>query len=314
MSAALVAGLVLVALALLLGSYLVVDGSAPRISKERRTGRPEASQEPLTKVMYGQLVDVIDRFLRSSGWKPFRTSELELADIKVPAAQLVAWVFLGSAAGFLAGLVLRQNVWLGLAAAVIAPVGAKMWVKMRTAKRRREFNAQLDGMLQMLASSMRAGQSFQQAMGSCARDADSPMQDELTRILNENRLGRDIIASMNDTAERMECEDFVWLAEAVELTRESGGNLNEIIDRVAQMIRDRSEIREKVHAYASEGRFSSYILMSLPLLIAVAYSFITPGYLDPLFSTGLGLALVGGSVVMYTIAFLWMRIIVDIKV
>lgn len=119
---------------------------------------------------------------------------------------------------------------------------------------------------------------------------------------------------MAETAKRMDCEDFVWLAEAVETTRETGGNLNEIIDRVAQTLRDRTEIREKVHAYSSEGRITSYILMALPIFVGVAYSFISPGYLNPLFTTGVGHVLLAGSAVMFVISYFWMRAIVQIKV
>lgn len=306
-------GCALVAAAVGLVGFALIGDTTPRVSKERIRGTADSGEPPL-KALYRGFVELVDRVLRSRGWKPFGATELELAAVRIPASQLVSWILLASGGGLALGVVVRQNVALGLVVAALVPIGVKMWLRIRTAKRRREFNGQLDTTLQMMASSLRAGQSFPQAIDSCARDAESPMSDELARVVNENRIGRDIVAAMQDTAERMQCEDFVWLAEAVETTRESGGNLNEIIDRVAQTIRERAEIREKVHAYAAEGRMTSYVLMGLPVFVGVAYSFVSPGYLDPLFTTGIGRILLAGSAVMYAVSWFWMRAIVDIQV
>lgn len=314
MSPLLVVGLVCVVLAVGLFAFVMLGDLSPRIARERRTARDERRREGIAVTAFHGLSEAVDSAMSTSRWKPFRATELELADIKRPPSQLVAAIIVAATAAFAAGALLRQNVLLGLVSAAVVPIVAKMWIRVRTARRQRAFNSQLDSTLQMLASSLRAGQSFPQALDSCSRDADAPMSEELARIVNENRIGRDIVDAMQDTADRMECEDFVWLAEAVETTRESGGNLNEIIDRVAQTIRERAEIREKIHAYAAEGRVSAYVLMGLPVMVGVAYSFVAPGYLNPLFNTGIGLLLMGGSAVMFTIAFFWMRAIVDIKV
>lgn len=252
--------------------------------------------------------------MRSRGWVPFRASELEQSDVTMSPATLVTWIGFGSAAALGLGAFVGRSVILGVFLAILVPVGAKIWLRIKAGQRRRKFVSQLDGTLQMMASSLRSGQSFPMALDSCAREADDPMSDELARIVNENRLGRDLIEAMEDTAGRMQCEDFLWISEAVAITRDSGGNLNEIIDRVAETIRERAEIRERIAAYASEGRFSSYVLMCLPIVVGVVYSFVSPGYLEPLFVTGLGRLLLAGSAVLFAAAYFWMRAIVDIKI
>lgn len=311
---AVVVGTVLIAGSVALLAFALLASSAPRISKDRRTVGPRGPEDPLWRVVYRGFTRLVDRMMSSSGWNPFRASELEMADVRMPASTLVSRVAMGMAASLAVGLVLGRSIWLGVFLALMTPVATKVYLRHRAGKRRRLFAKQLDGVLQMLASSLRAGQSFPQALDSCAREASSPMSDELARIVNESRLGRDMINAMEETSERMDCEDFVWLAEAVALTRDSGGNLNEIIDRVAETIRERTEIREKVHAFASEGRISAYVLMSLPIFVGVAYSFTNPGYLDPLFTTGLGRVLLLGSAVMFVISYFWMRAIVNVKV
>ncbi|WP_162891304.1 type II secretion system F family protein [Aeromicrobium sp. A1-2] len=187
-------------------------------------------------------------------------------------------------------------------------------LRFRAGRQRKEFAKQLDNTLRIISSALRAGQSLQIALNSVAADSAAPMSEEITRIINENRLGRDMVVAMLDVADRMQSEDFQWFAEAVAVQRDAGGNLNDIIDTVAETIRGRAEIREKVRAYAAEGKASCYVLMALPVALAVLYSLMNPGYLDPLFSTTIGVLLLLLSAVLYTLSAFWMRAIIDIKV
>jgi tight adherence protein B len=198
--------------------------------------------------------------------------------------------------------------------ALAVPVGAKGVLRVRTARRRRTFATQLDPTLRIIASALRAGQSLPIAMASVGLDAEPPMSEELARITNEARVGRDIVAAMHESAERMQSEDLRWFAEAVEVQRDTGGNLNDIIDTVAETIRDRSEIREKIRANASEGKASAWVLMALPVVLGIVYNVVRPGYLDPLLTSTVGQVMIGLAVALYVASFLWMRAIVDIKV
>ena len=197
---------------------------------------------------------------------------------------------------------------------LVTPFGAKAWLRFKAKRRRKAFAKQLDQTLRIIASALRAGQSLPIAMASVAADMDVPMSQELGRVVNENRVGRDLVEALLETAHRMQSEDLRWFAEAVAVQRDTGGNLNDIIDVVAVTIRDRAEIREKVNAYASEGKASAWVLMLLPVGLATVYSLMSPGYLDPLFSTLIGGVLVVVSVVLYVVAFFWMRAVINIKV
>ena len=87
----------------------------------------------------------------------------------------------------------------------------------------------------------------------------------MRRVVTETSLGRDLLASLNDTAERMQNEDFVWIAQAIQINREVGGNLAEVLDQVNETIRERSEIKGHIKSLAAEGKFSAYILMAMPI-------------------------------------------------
>ena len=232
---------------MLVGSPLRGCPGSALLGQERR-------RSPSLAAAYRGFVRLVDRLLRSRGWQPFRATELELADVTMPASQLVAGIVVGCRGRTRAGVVVRHSLLLGLALAVLVPVGVEDVAQDPHGAAPPRFNAQLDTTLQMIASSLRAGQSFPQALASCARDAEAPMCDELTRIVNEHRIGRDLVDGDGGHGGADGVRGLRLVRRGRRGHRDTGGNLNEIIDRVAQTIRDRTEIREKVHAYASEGR------------------------------------------------------------
>ena len=306
-------GILLVTGAVAMFAQALLGDPVPRVSKSRRLGTA-VSTEPLWRVVYRTLVNGVDSLLKSRGWAPFRARELEMADIKKPLGVVVTWVVGCACAAFMLGTVVGGSVFTGALLAAIVPVGAKLVLRIRAGRRRKKFANQLDNTLRIIASALRAGQSLQIAFNSVAADSAPPMSEEITRIINENRLGRDLVEAMTASADRMDSEDFLWFAEAVEVQRDSGGNLNDIIDTVAATIRGRTEIREKVRAYASEGKASCYVLMGLPVGLAIIYSVMNPGYLNPMFQSTIGRLLLVVSCILYTISWFWMRAIIAIKV
>lgn len=308
-----IVGICLVVGAVGLFTFALFAEPVARVPKRRRAGAPVAV-EPLWKSSYGRLVSGVDGAMKSRGWAPFSASELEMASISRPLGVVVTWVVGGSVLALAAGFGLTGSPFTAVFLALLVPTGAKLAFRHRAGKRRMEFAKQLDNTLRIISSSLRAGQSLPIALNSVAADSAAPMAEEISRIINENRIGRDLVEAMLDTAGRMNNEDFRWFAEAVAVQRDSGGNLNDIIETVAETIRGRVEIREKVRAYAAEGKASCYVLMALPVVLAGLYALMNPGYLDPLFTTTIGLLLLTLSGVLYTISAFWMRAIIDIKV
>jgi tight adherence protein B len=307
-----IVGVLLMTAAVGLFAQALFADPVPRVPRSRRLA-VSAPTEPLWRVTYRAIVNGVDRVLKSRGWVPFRSAELEMADVKKPPGVVVTWVVGATGAAFVLGFVLG-GVVAGGVMAIFVPVVAKLVLKFRAGRRRKAFANQLDNTLRIIASALRAGQSLPIALNSVAADAAAPMSEEITRVINEYRLGRDLVSAMLEAAQRNGSEDFRWFAEAVEVQRDSGGNLNDIIDTVAETIRGRAEIREKIRAYASEGKASCYVLMALPIALAVTYSLMNPGYMDPLFNTTLGILLLILSGVLYTISWFWMRAIIAIKV
>jgi tight adherence protein B len=111
----------------------------------------------------------------------------------------------------------------------------------------------------------------------------------------------------------MQNEDFVWIAQAIQINREVGGNLADVLDQVNETIRERSEIKGHIKGLAAEGKFSAYILIAMPFGIVGMLLTVNPGYMNAMFTHPLGWVMVGASFVLMTIGALWMRKIIDLK-
>ncbi|WP_372698881.1 type II secretion system F family protein [Arthrobacter sp. JSM 101049] len=299
---------VLLALGLVLGVALRPSRLLPL---ERRRPVDSAAPTQLSKLA-GGATGMLDRFLSHHPIRLFDNESLERAGLRFRQSDFLVLVTAIGLVGMMLGL-LVSGVGLGIFLFLLAPLGGYLFVQRRAAKRRQEFGDQLVDTLQLLSGSLRAGHSILRALDAAASESASPTAEEMRRAVTETNLGRDLLSSLNDTATRMRSEDFTWIAQAVQINREVGGNLAEVLDQVNGTIRERNEIKGHIASLAAEGKFSAYILMAMPVGIIVMLMLISPGYMTPLFTQPLGWVMIGASVVLMTIGGLWMRKIIDLK-
>jgi tight adherence protein B len=201
----------------------------------------------------------------------------------------------------------------GLLAAVAVPLAARAFVKLKTSRRQNAFADQLDDSLQLMASSLRAGHSILRAMDSVAHEASTPTSEEFTRLVNETRVGRDLGEALDEIAERTASEDFAWVAQAIAIQREVGGNLAEVLDAVGHTIRERNAIRRQVKALSAEGKLSAIVLMGLPFGIIGFISMTNPDYLAGFTESALGYGMLAVAAVMMTMGGFWLKNTVKIR-
>jgi tight adherence protein B len=161
---------------------------------------------------------------------------------------------------------------------------------------------------------LRAGHSFLQALDTVAREIAQPAATEFQRVVAEIRLGRSAEDALQALAERVGSADFKWAVLAVNIQREVGGNLAEILDNVSDTLRERAMMRRQVRVLTSEGRLSAWVLTLLPIGIALYLFAMSPEYIGLLFSTTIGYVMLGGAVILLVAGVLWMRKIVNIDV
>jgi tight adherence protein B len=312
----LVAGVSITLLAALALLFLVIAPPAPRVSAERRRAPGVEHVSVLSRITQ-RTTAAVDGVVSKQTRRFFGAEELELAGIKSEPSAFV--VMVASAAsvlalvGVLLGLATGTSLILGLLLAILTPIGAKVVLSVRTARRRTRFADQVDDAVQLMAGGLRAGHGLSRTVAAVANDAASPTSEELARVVNETRLGRNLAESLTVTAKRMQSDDFEWVAQAVAINQETGGNLAEVLDQVGKTIRQRNEIRRQVKALSAEGRLSAIVLVSLPIGVFLFLSLVQPNYMDIFFTTLIGIVALVVSVVLLVIGAIWVSFAVKVK-
>lgn len=282
-------------------------GTIP-LSRRRPEGSPESSS--FGKVSQ-TLVNNVDRALGKSGG-PFNRDLLYNAGVKMAPADFTVLVAVASVlAGFLGALF--TNPVLGILIGAATPFVIRLILSIRREKRRGKFEAQLIDTIQMLIGGLRAGHSVMRSMEAAGLESEAPTSEELLRIVNETRIGKDPGQALEETAQRMDSEDFGWIGQAIQINREVGGDLAEVLEQVAGTIRERSEIKGQVRSLSAEGKMSAVVLMGMPVAVAIMLSFINPTYMSVFIEEPIGNIMIAVSAVMFVIGGVWMSRTVKIK-
>lgn len=253
-----------------------------------------------------EATNLAERSLELTGRHHRLDTTLEQAGISMRSAEFVVIVAVVAFTSFMLGL-LVVSLWLGLVLAILSLVVCRAWIQHLVTRRRQRFGEQLDETLPLMASSLRAGFGLLQAMDAVAQEGEAPTSEEFRRLVTESHLGRDLSESLDAMATRVANEDFTWVVQAIDIHRQLGGDLAEVLDKVSSTIRDRNRIRRQVKALSGEGRLSATILFVLPLAMIAVMSVVNPDYLSELTGSSLGrtlLAVAGGLMV---VGGFWLR-------
>lgn len=311
----LLAGFGMLLLAGLIGLCIVFRSRTPRLPMDRRR-LPRAAHEQnssqLSRIT-GLTTEAVSEFLERRGWSRKVAETLEDAGIKWSPADFLVLVAAATLAAAAVGTVVAGPL-LGALFFLAAPVAVKLVIGLLMTRRKRIFADQLDNTLQLFSGSLRAGHSLLRAMDAVAKESQAPTSEELARVVDETRLGMDLTESLDRTAQRMNSEDFSWVAQAIGIHREVGGDLAEVLDRVSGTIRERNQIKRQVRTLSAEGKMSAYILMALPVLIAAILSLISPDYIARFVTSGvLGYSLIVVALLMFAVGGFWMSRIIKIR-
>ncbi len=242
----------------------------------------------------------LDRKMQQSGW-PFLGSEFQ-----------VVLLGCGVIGAFVLGLLTMTlvNALLGFVAGCIV---CMMVLSISIQRRQKAFVNQLGDMLTMIANALRAGFSFMQALDHIAGEMDDPVKSEVRRVVTDVNVGMPLEEALNNMTDRVNSPDFNLVVAAVLIQRQVGGNLAQILDTISETINERVRMRREISSLTAQGRMSGMILGVLPFGIAAAIQIISPGYLNPLFTSVMGKMALAGSGVMMLIGFAVIRNIIDIK-
>jgi tight adherence protein B len=187
-------------------------------------------------------------------------------------------------------------------------------IKWTGGREKRRFENQLPDTLTLISTSLRAGYSLLQAVEAVAAEAPDPTAREFGRAIAEARLGRSVTEALDGITSRTQSKDFQWAVMAIEIQREVGGNLAEVLQTVADTMLQRNRLRGEIKALTAEGRISAFVLGSLPFVMGLFLWTTNADYIAPLFEETFGLIALGVGVVLMAGGIFWLRKIIDIDV
>lgn len=237
---------------------------------------------------------------------------LDRAGVRREPAEFIILVVGFAVAAFGPGFLIGGPL-LGLLLSVVTVAVIGAVVVLRSEARKKAFANDLDDIVTLLATNVRAGHSLLQALDTVAQEVDDPAKTEIARAVNQVRLGRDLSDAVEETADRMDSDDFRWVAQAIAIHRQVGGNLGHVLDTIGVTIRERGRIRRQVRALSAEGRLSAWVLLALPIFVSLALLLVNPSYLATLTSSAIGYVLIFAAVFLMIIGGLWLRKVVEVK-
>jgi tight adherence protein B len=247
----------------------------------------------------------------SRRWTEF-AEDADVAGLSMSPERIALFTFAGTALAVVVAFALGNPVLALLV--LVAPVIVRAVVSAAAARTRRDFDSQLADNLQVVASAMRAGQSFVGALAVAVEDALEPAKRELHRAVTDERLGVSLDEALARVARRMRSEELEYVGLVATLQRETGGSTAEVLDRVTDTIRGRAELKRLVQTLTAQGRLGGGIVTAVPLVLTAFFLVTRPGYFDPLIHSAFGVMCIVMAVVMLSAGWLAIRKIVDIKV
>jgi tight adherence protein B len=307
-------GIVLMAL-LLLNRYLAIRQKSAMTGALREVALP--ASRPLIPILMAPGKLALSGFLARVNLS--RKLDVWIRQAAVSwTAKGVLWAMGGCAAlGAVLGMYLHVLLYpalssVGLAIALgLAPL-IPLLSKRR--KRMREFEQQLPDALDFLARAMRAGHAFITSIGIMADESPDPLGREFRIFCTEHNLGAPLPDALEALVSRVPLLDLQFFAAAVTLQRQTGGNLSEVMLKLAHIIRERFALRGKVRATSAHGRLTGLVLTAMPACIAIFLMVTSPQYLLVLQKDPLGKILIGGAIAGQIVGYICIRKIVDFEV
>ncbi|NLT42562.1 MAG: secretion system protein F [Anaerolineae bacterium] len=305
-----VAGLAVFCLFLALRQFIgVYSQTADRLEDIVAMDEAEAAEVASRRKRPGFLSRLVMRLSVAPGI----AQDLDRADLALSVPEYVLMMAVAAALGFVFGL-LRGSLVLGLLLAMTALMVLRMWVSRRARLRRRAFARQLNDIINLVVGALRAGYGPVQALTIVTREMPAPASREMGRVVREVQLGLSLPRALDNSAERLDNDDWGLVVTSIKIQSEVGGNLAEILDTVGHTIRERVRILGEIRVLTTQQRLTGWLLTLLPVGLAVILYVINPEYMSGLLEPGLPLMLAIMGVVGIVLGAIVIRRIVAIDV
>jgi len=312
----LVSALLFLVLWLVLGSptqQAIVRNRVEAVRKAERRGEIAVNLELLRDEMVSS-VPLLNRLMMSLSWTPRVQSFITQAGLKTKAGKIL---LLSAVIGLAAYIVADHFLGYAIVAGVIGLLATTfplMVVAWRRKRRMRKFEERFPEALDLLGRAVRAGHAFTTGLEIVSKESAEPVAGEFRACFEEQNFGLPMRDALLNMAERIPLVDVRFFVTALLVQKETGGNLAEILDELARVIRDRFRIYREVQVKTAQGRLTAVILIALPIFMLIALEMVNPSYVRVLFNDPLGPTLLGVAAVMQLIGSIVIWRIVHIEV
>ena len=288
---------------------------------ERFAGRIAGRHNVIQKQEEKDLSDSLKEALQKGArliQKVHRSSSLDLkmlqAGLPILGSEFLIIELVAAIIAFVFAGLLTMQLPVAILAFLFIPLVGWMLIQMKIRKRRKDFVNQLGDMLSMVASALRAGFSFVQAVEIVSKEMAAPMSVEISKLIREINVGVPMETALEDINRRVECPEFELITTAVLIQRQVGGNLAQILDNISDTINERIRMKREVLALTAQGRMSAVVLALLPMALAAFLFSVNHDYFDPLLASPMGKVAIGIALLMELLGYLVIKKIVDIDV
>ncbi|MDE3090350.1 MAG: type II secretion system F family protein [Chloroflexota bacterium] len=290
-----------------------------RTAIDTRLDRYASRSAPVTETDVAaaqpQVTSGLNRVIGSGGRAQQMISELQRADLKLTPSEFILINIASVLIAFLVALVLGHgSLIFGLIGGVVGFYLPRLYIRRLQSQRLNAFNDQLGDMLILLANALRSGYSLLQSLETVSKDMPPPMSVEFTRVVREIGLGLTIEEALAHLLTRIRSEDLDMVVTAINIQHEVGGNLSEILDTIAEVIRERVRIKGQIRALTASQRLSGNVVSLLPVALGTFLFVFNPNYLQKMFTESCGMIMLvtGGFTIL--MGYFAIRKITDIEV
>ena len=311
-----------------LGLLLLVVGLAMTLLGERsvveeRLGRYAEGQVVSTagdeaKNQRGSIIaDYLERAGEGSDLFTNLSRDLARADLKLRPAEYIAVMVITIIVSGVIGFIISSSLIFAFIGMVVGAFLPRMYVKRQEKNRLKKFDNQLSDMLNLMVNGLRAGFSTLQAMEAVSRELPPPINDEFHRVVQEMQLGIMMEDALEHLLRRINSEDLDLVITAINVQREVGGNLAEILDSISFTIRERVRIKGEIQALTAQGRATAWVISAMPIALTALLFLINRSYIMQFFNPetrSCGIPIIVLAAVMIITGFIATQKIVDIDI
>src|SRR6478672_6703114 len=280
-------------------------------------GAPEITISNILREELDANQSVVERMLSSFNFADKARSELQQAGMPWSPTKLVAIMGVGATVGMVIGIMFPLIWNPAVTILLLTSAGGALpflFVHKKRTKRMAKFEEQFPEALDFLSRSMRAGHAFTISLEMLGDEIGDPLGQEFRTLFNEQNLGAPLEVALRNLVQRMPLLDVRFFSSSVLLQKQTGGNLSEILMRLAYVIRERFRLKGQVRAASAHGRLTAAILTILPIVTMMCLLFVAPGYLQGMAEDSDGKWLIGGAIVAQILGNFFIKKIINIKV